>query len=196
MRPHKVNNKNNFIAGWYSEEYEVLDRIVESVKTSTLSAPGVTYTPNGIGVNTEIKDSTDLYLENTQVYQDYINKILVPALEEYKAIYPKCDYYDVYRLVSPVNIQLYRPGQGYKNWHTERGSARDHTIGGRHLVFITYCNTVEDAGGTEFYHQDLVIKAEKGLTIIWPTDWTFTHRGVVSPSEEKVIVTGWFNYVI
>jgi len=32
------------------------------------------------------------------------------------------------------------------------------------------------------------------LTLIWPTDWTFTHRGVPSLTEEKYIVTGWFNF--
>ena len=38
------------------------------------------------------------------------------------------------------------------------------------------------------------VKPEKGLTLIWPADWTFTHRGVPSSTETKYIVTGWFNY--
>ena len=31
------------------------------------------------------------------------------------------------------------------------------------------------------------IKAQprKGLTLIWPVDWTHLHRGIVSPSEES-----------
>jgi hypothetical protein len=65
----------------------------------------------------------------------------------------------------------------------------------RHLVFMTYLNDIEDHGETEFYHQMLKIKPEKGLTLIWPADWTFTHRGNPSPSEQKYIVTGWFNYI-
>ena len=35
----------------------------------------------------------------------------------------------------------------------------------------------------------------KGLTLIWPADWTHLHRGVVSPSEEKYIITGWFDFL-
>ena len=50
------------------------------------------------------------------------------------------------------------------------------------------------AGGTEFCHQNLIVQPKKGLTLIWPADWTFTHRGVPSPTQEKIITTGWFNF--
>jgi hypothetical protein len=53
-------------------------------------------------------------------------------------------------------------------------------------------NNVDD-GGTQFFHQGLTIKAEKGLTLIWPADWTFVHRGQVSNTKEKWIITGWYN---
>jgi hypothetical protein len=60
---------------------------------------------------------------------------------------------------------------------------------------MTYLNTVEEGGGTEFYHQKLTVSAEEGVTVIWPADWTFTHRGVVAPREEKIIVTGWLSFI-
>ena len=60
---------------------------------------------------------------------------------------------------------------------------------------MTYLNDVTDGGETEFLHQGLKVQPQKGLTLIWPADWTHTHRGVASPTQEKAIVTGWFNYV-
>ena len=36
--------------------------------------------------------------------------------------------------------------------------------------------------------------AVKGLTIIWPADFAWTHKGIVSPDQEKWIATGWFKY--
>jgi hypothetical protein len=60
---------------------------------------------------------------------------------------------------------------------------------------MTYLNDVEDGGGTEFLNQKLVVHAKKGKTLIWPADWTHTHRGVVSPTQEKYIITGWLNYM-
>jgi len=30
-----------------------------------------------------------------------------------------------------------------------------------------------------------------GKVIIFPADWTFTHRGIVSKTQTKYIITGW-----
>jgi prolyl 4-hydroxylase len=60
---------------------------------------------------------------------------------------------------------------------------------------MTYLNGVDDEGGTDFYYQRLRMRAKKGATLIWPVDWTHMHRGVVSPTQEKYIVTGWFSFV-
>ena len=55
----------------------------------------------------------------------------------------------------------------------------------RHLVFMTYLNDVFDEGGTEFFYQKIKAQPRKGLTLIWPVDWTHLHRGIVSPSEKN-----------
>ena len=39
------------------------------------------------------------------------------------------------------------------------------------------------------------MKAEKGKTVIWPAEWTHTHRGIVAPKETKYIATGWYGYI-
>jgi hypothetical protein len=59
---------------------------------------------------------------------------------------------------------------------------------------MTYLNDVDDGGETFFYYQDLKIKPKKGLTLIWPVDWTHTHCGIVSPTQTKYIVTGWISF--
>ena len=58
---------------------------------------------------------------------------------------------------------------------------------------MTYLNDVGKSG-TEFLYQNIKVPAKKGLTLIWPTDWTHTHRGIISKNKEKTIVTGWFNF--
>jgi len=60
---------------------------------------------------------------------------------------------------------------------------------------MTYLNDVYEEGGTEFLCQKLKVDARKGLTLIWPADWTHMHRGVVSRTEEKYIITGWFSFL-
>ena len=58
---------------------------------------------------------------------------------------------------------------------------------------MTYLNTVPDAG-THFKYQDITTPAEKGLTLIWPPDFTHTHKGEISEKEEKYIITGWLGF--
>ena len=76
---------------------------------------------------------------------------------------------------------LFRSADAEMNWR-------------RSLVFMTYLNDVED-GGTEFLYQNLTIPAKKGLTLIWPAFFTHTHKGQISKTKEKYIVTGWFNHI-
>lgn len=145
-----------------------------------------------------IKESVDLALtmDDTLLYPvvgDYV-EALQECVEKYKEKWPTCNMYAPWSITRPMNVQWYKPGQGYHAWHSERCSANMLTAT-RHLVFMTYLNTVTDAGGTEFANQELYINAEKGKTVIWPADWTFTHRGVPSPTEHKYIITGWFNYM-
>ena len=56
---------------------------------------------------------------------------------------------------------------------------------------MTYLNTIDDGGGTEFILQNLVASAKQGLTLIWPAGWTHYHRGIVSNTQIKYIITGW-----
>ena len=92
------------------------------------------------------------------------------------------------------NIQKYNPQEAFFGWHTERTTMSKSVIC-RYLVFMTYLNDVEDGGETEWFHQKFKVKPKKGLTVLWPPDWTHTHRGVVSPTQTKYIATGWFNFL-
>jgi hypothetical protein len=145
------------------------------------------------------KKSTDLgvpYLMKDERIKKF-NKELNKVLDDYCKKFPNCELahqawgnalYEVF------NIQKYKPNEAFFRWHTERSSMNATTIA-RHLTWMTYLNDVHDGGGTEWDHQKLKLKAQKGLTVIWPVDWTYTHRGIVSPTETKYIATGWFNYL-
>ena len=91
-----------------------------------------------------------------------------------------------------INIQHYAPKQGYHAWHSERAGVGIANT--RLLAFMTYLNDVENGGETSWLYQNLKIKPERGLTVIWPADWTHTHRGITAPNEHKYITTGWLNY--
>ena len=156
--------------------------------------PGQVYDQGEIGVNKDLKDSMDVHIPHQigmPMIQDY-REALQGVLNDYCEKFPFCQT-SRFQMVEPMSLQCYPIGGGFKEWHTERLSPLPGNIY-RHLVFMTYLNDVPD-GGTEWYHQDLYIPAKKGYTVVWPADWTHFHKGRVSETSEKQIITGWFSFV-
>ena len=138
------------------------------------------------------KTSTDVvvYPNSTDPAALQYFGLLKFALSEYKKKYEH--FRSPLGFLEPLNIQHYAPGEGFLNWHSERGMSQSHQ---RALVFMTYLNDVDDGGQTQFLYQKKEIQPKKGLTVLWPTDFTHTHRGVTSPTQTKMIATGWYNYL-
>ncbi len=180
----------DFIGKYKLDDLSICDEIIAFYSASNKKQIGAT----SKGVDRAVKDSTDVYVnwQNDAIAQKYINALANPT-KEYIKEYSYCDYYSAWGVAEQINIQHYAPNGGYHNWHTERSSPA-YPIATRHLAFMTYLNDVEDGGETEFFYQKTKVKPEKGLTLIWPADWTHTHRGIPSPTQEKYIITGWFNY--
>ena len=89
-------------------------------------------------------------------------------------------------------MQRFLPGEGYHKFHCERASWETRNRVG---VWMIYLNDIHDRGWTEFYYQQHFEKAEAGKLCIWPTDFTHLHRGIISHTETKYIITGWFSWV-
>jgi hypothetical protein len=181
----------NFIEFYRLKDDDLCERIVEHFeKSEFMQRPGSSGEEGE--VNTDTKVSTDINFEGPLVteYAQQLNTFI----EQYKAKYVYCDEgHDPWSIFPRVNIQRYRPGEYYKKLHCEHNGTSGPSAR-RHLVFMTYLNDVSDGGETLFYYQNLHIRPTKGLTLIWPADWTFTHCGLVSNSETKYIVTGWISY--
>lgn len=189
----------NFMGAWFIENLSVCDDLIQFFKDNAqMQRPGEAGDPTSFGprVMPSIKDSVDIffYPDNSfPAWRNYI-KELEKCIDAYVADYPKSSLTDRWGLYEATNLQFYPPGGGYKAWHSERVcSAEPYSL--RHLVFMTYLNDVTDAGETEFYHQRLKVRAKKGLTLIWPADWTHFHRGIPSPTQEKYIITGWLSFL-
>ena len=190
---------SQFLAGEYFANTAICDKIITFFNNCTdeRKQAGEMYE----GLDKDKKDSTDFTLDyEPDLLQEYF-KELRNIVDAYKKEYPFCNNYCPWGVVESTNIQHYAPGGGYHVWHTERGGpdtsipSMYQTGSSRHLVYMTYLNDVTEGGETHWAHQRVKIQPRKGLTIIWPADWTFTHRGLASFTQDKYIVTGWLNYV-
>lgn len=146
-------------------------------------------------VDKDIKDSVDHILQyNEELFLEYVDNHLNQCVMDYIQKFKYSADVDNFSINNSVNVQKYYPNGGFKKWHCERFAAVPH-IANRHLVFMTYLNDVSDQGETEWFYQDYKVKPKKGHTVIWPADWTHTHRGIPSPTETKYIITGWLEFL-
>jgi prolyl 4-hydroxylase len=189
-----LGGEGSFIAAWYLAEIDVCDELIAYFNNSPARVAGQV----GDGhVDRDIKDSVDVQIDyehftDPPVFR-YLNN-LTRVCQQYVEKYQASAAVDGWGIAEKINIQHYAPGGGYKIWHCER-RGKEMPGAARHLVFMTYLNDVSDAGGTDFLYQGITVQPKKGLTVIWPADWTHHHRGVVSPTEEKYIITGWFSFM-
>ena len=195
MKPHPINKETHFIAGWYIDKSVCTD-LIKYFENTPNKIPGSLYLKGEeVGVDKKQKLSTDVPISPKNKDKEILNyyKELTKATEEYKKKYKYCDVQqDGWGITEGWNLQKYEPKEGYFIKHYERfGFLTVY----RHLAFMTYLNDVRDGGETEFVYQKLKIKPETGLTLLWGCDWTFTHRGITSPTETKYIATGWYSYM-
>ena len=189
MKEFKID-KNTFIGGWYIDK-KICDEFIKYFNENKVMHEKGTLSENNL--NTDIKESLDIYFYK----KDFSNKIvykyltsLQDVLNNYLKKYPFANNIHRFEL-SRFNMQYYKPKQGFKKFHCERQGL---SVSTRCLVFMTYLNDVPD-GGTVFKHQKITTPAKKGLTLIWPTDWTHTHKGEISKKYEKYILTGWYEFI-
>lgn len=155
---------------------------------------------SGVGINKEIKNSTDLHsndlVDNKEwtIIEGIIRKELNTKLMMY--------YYDINKgkmidsIFNPYpisndsgfQIQHYKMKEGHYN-----SIHNDFDLQGgfyRTLAYIWYLNDVDEGGETMFYN-GMKIKPETGKLLIFPSIWTYPHSGLMPISNDKFIITGW-----
>lgn len=167
------------------ESYVKKDGLIQKTANNTKISTDICIFP------TFVKKAKDAGEPIWEEVVEYVNSKLDLALDEYKDIHPILDKIQKFALEG-YNIQRYLPGEGFYNWHCENSG---YKLGGdRVLAWMIYLNDVED-GGTEFKLQNHTEKAEAGKFLIWPAGWTHIHRGQISETTTKYIITGWYRHI-
>jgi hypothetical protein len=91
-----------------------------------------------------------------------------------------------------VKLQKTPPRGGYHFWHCE---SFNNETGNRALAWMIYLNDIPPGEGeTEFIWQKLRVQPEAGKCLLWPTQFTHTHRGNPVYTTTKYIATGWYTF--
>ncbi len=187
------NKAPNFIGSWAIEPIVICDDLISYFESN------IPKQKSGIaagGLNLDVKDSVDITINPKEIilpgnkafklYFDQLFECYKNYVEEWTFLERISERLEI----SSFNLQRYKPGQHFKEIHTERLSLENlHRI----FAFMTYLNDVEEGGSTYFSHYDLEIQPRKGLTLIWPAEWTHAHKGNILKGGSKYIITGWIN---
>tara|TARA_B100000902_G_scaffold210881_1_gene200557 strand:+ start:1199 stop:1789 length:591 start_codon:yes stop_codon:yes gene_type:complete len=87
-----------------------------------------------------------------------------------------------------LKMKRIKPGGGFHTWHYEGLGEYSK----RKLVCQLYLNDIPKAGETEFLYQNKRIEPKEGRLLVFPADWTHTHRGNPPIGViNKYIITTW-----
>lgn len=181
----KINKNKELFIGAYKISPTLCDEIIEEFENFSIKSD---CTNEYQGYICQVGDG----FENNPGLKTKYLTALSDCLTKYKKSYKTCTWTEEWQFNGSMNIQKYPPGRHYSVPHSEI----DYTFPliKRHLVFMTYLNSIKEGGGTKFFNQKLVVKPKKGLTLIWPAHWTHTHIGIPAPKETKYVSTGWYEF--
>ena len=178
--------------GWYIPEGlcdEIIHFFEKSDSDKGLCGPSE--------VKKDIKDSSDVILNNNRFLYERYTEELNHGLSVYMDKFPKLHKVGKFDdSLEVTNIQRYYPDQGYHKFHCEQSILNPKRL----IVYMTYLNDVPK-GGTRFPHQGIDLPCEKGLTVMWPAVYSHAHAGITNlnssagVTKTKYICTGWLSYV-
>ena len=169
----------NFLINWFEERTDLHER--GTVDGNLYETP-------------DQKQDTEIYLDTSKNFSLICSNCLNYGIEEYKKKYPFINQVRPFNIHSVYKMQRYLPGEGYFTLHCENdgpdftGESSEMLI----LAWMIYLNDVTDGGYTEFPSQNTKFQPRRGDLLIWPAYFTHPHHGIVSKTQVKYILTGWY----
>ena len=188
--------ETHFIGSWNIKNDNLCKEIIrffdenEELQKNGTTASGTNYAnkkTTDISIN-----PNDLKNDKYKCFNSYIDE-LYKCFIDYQLQWPFLKRMVKNVDIGSFNVQKYSKGDHFSQIHTERASLKTSN---RLFAWMTYLDSVEDGGTTNFLHYGIKIKPEIGKTLIWPAEWTHAHSGEILNSGKKYIITGWMNFPV
>jgi|LauGreDrversion4_2_1035121.scaffolds.fasta_scaffold03284_7 hypothetical protein len=155
------------------------------------------------GIQKDVKDTSDIFI-NMEITNQPIEIINIINVLQDELKYHLSEYYNCINMIYKKEtdkiykkplctdgflIQKYEKNIGKYHYHNDAYIANNRM---RVLTFLFYLNNVDVGGETEFTGT-YKIKPKQGSILLFPSTWTYHHRGNMPISESKYIITGWLS---
>ncbi len=145
-----------------------------------------------LGLDLDVKKCVDLHISNLEDWKDIDNILFKSSDDNLKEYLDKIKVDDkIFFNMDTLRdtgylVKRYKPGD-YFNWHSDRNYENGWS---RVVACVWYLNDITEGGYTEFAH-GRKIYPKTGQLIMFPTSWTFPHRGVTPKVDNKYIITSF-----
>ena len=180
MKPHDFNNMNQFIHGYYMDENDI--KICDELISYFKNTPEAKIAFNNNNIDT-------CFVFDIKLRAKY-NAIMTKMIANYYKMYPFA-FIENAGFTEHLAINCYDSGKG-RTWSEEL--LPNPTIRYRHFGFNTFLtDNGEESVELNFFHQKISLKTEKGLTFIWPENWTHNNSLSNPNNKENYVLSGYIS---
>ena len=135
------------------------------------------------------------FTANLNLYPDLHNKVMLRTFDminEYKNKVQESIFWQENFGFEQFRIKSYQ--KGTDDQFDSHVDSTDKESSLRFLAFFWYLNDVDQGGDTEFLNFDLTIQPRKGRLFIFPPMWMYPHRGNVTISHDKYLLSSYLHF--
>ncbi len=180
----KTDNPS-FIGAWTPNDVKFLDNAIEIFNNNSLSHQEIRSTQRKSNKEKKNKKQVNGFVANFDLNNNKMDKSDYNTFSLYTNFLDSCfksyasrwEFTD-YNLIglSPSTIQIVN----LMNIDSDNLAFNYMKSEGKFMQtsfsFLTFLTDSSNLGKVEFYYQGVTIKSMKGLTLIWPSDWTHSNR--------------------
>ena len=187
----KIDTNNHFISSWFMDE-EFLDEIIEYFNLSHESHTQGAY-KTGLIDKTK-KDCIELSIKPKDIdekklnfFFNYLKKIKI-CYEDYIEQWGYLQNNSQKIYIGSIKIEKYLLSGHNKEYQCDRNDIHSSH---KSLSWITFLNNIEkEEGCMSFKYFNYSVQPKKGLTLMWPSDWTHTNNQDVIKTQDKYTIRG------
>ena len=199
--PVYSDHSPNFIGVWSFENHKFCDDIIEFFEHNPTMHSDVgfvdykdekrkvKYEKKFVDAKQTIIRRENLEEESFSPILEYLNNNLKKCYQDYISRWTTLARQDI-GLSSDMAIVRFKKSQKEYNEYSYRRKSGENLIDT--LNFRTFLNTPIDGGEINFYYYGLSFKPVKGLTLIYPTDWTHANisENLPDKKQDSYMITG------
>ena len=169
---------------------EVCEQAIARFDASADTSPGRVLKSDGnTAVDLSVKRTTELIISGRPQWNDIETALqagFVECVNRYASEFPHIESMSGNMTSEVFRLKKYEQ-DGFFDWHIDSGGKNQARV----IAIQFYLNDVHQGGATEFKFQDTAVAAVQGRVAIFPTLWTYLHRGAPVISNEKYVCTNF-----